>query len=173
MKQGEIEQTKQPRGAGTTKIDTETTLERLEHLLQGVKVYEAWNQAKQDYETVKEDVADALLNDEGVQSVMREIRGRVSDTNIQANTDKDELYKFMRLLHKHIACTLMENYNEWDVESLSDYHQIVNLVSDQTYLALTRTIDDKEREHNTDQTSIVKRFTDQGRSALNKMGFEG
>lgn len=171
MEQGQVRRDKSPAPSVQWRLNPEDTKQQIKNLLRGKKQFRRYDKKKKEYVTVEKDVGEALLNEEGVHGVMRELQ-RLSKTSLQANTDKTELHKFMRILHKHIACLIASNFDEWGVESIAAYHQIVNIVSDVTYLALTRTIDDLEREHNSQERSVVERFTDEGKSALNSLGFK-
>lgn len=143
------------------RLNPEDTLEKIEELLRGKRLIEVWDKKQQSYVTRERSFGKPLLNENGVQGAMRELRSRVSKTNIQAHTDKEDLMSYMLNTHKHLSALFMSKFHSWGLESLADYHQVVNMCSDAIFFALTRTIDDLERKHNSESLEVRETITDQ------------
>jgi len=147
-----------------SRLNPKEALRDIEDLLRGERVEERFDAKKQEYVEKRVKMGKPLLNEQGISGVMRELRSRISKTNIQANTTKEHLHRFMRITHKNLAILLMRNREEWGWDTIADYHQLVNIVSDATFFALSRTIDDKERKHNSDSVEVKETITDGAKS---------
>lgn len=140
------------------RLNPDETKQEIEALLRGEREKEFFDHDKQQYFTDTVDIGKELVNDEGVQLVMQALHARISKTTLQGWLSRDELLEFCYNLHVRLSIDLMGNRSEIGLD-IDDFEKVVNMVTDFVYLALTRTIENKERELNaktTEQKEVVK-----------------
>jgi len=88
----------------------------------------------------------ALLNNFGLQAVMRRLRAIINSSTVQGNMSEDDFRIFMEDFHNHLAIELMGNKYEYGINSNGDLKSIINTITYFVRLFLSRTIGDGERE---------------------------
>jgi len=120
-----------------------TVMEIEKELRGGYHQYVIDNKGQETLEFKK--IGEPLLNDYGIQAVMRRIRSIINSSTVQGNLSEQDFKKFMKNFHIQLARDLMINYYKYEM-NLGDYSNIIQSITGFVYLFLSRTINDGERE---------------------------
>lgn len=125
------------------KPDSDALAEVLDtdQLIAQIRYHLGMKQVKEDGETKMVLRSNALLNQNGIESVVGFVRGMVDKNQALSIYNDEQIVAMMRDLHKTVAFDLTQNWAEYDVGTASTYHKVVELVTNNCWSILNRARD--------------------------------
>lgn len=123
------------------RLNPENTLQRIEEQLRGGRYYQYIDPQTNTIKDKFQKTGDRLLNDTGVQSVMRRLRALINPTTVQGKLTAVQINNMMNHFHKRLVSDLVLGWNDYDIRSANDAKNIVDSCRNFAELFLTRTED--------------------------------
>ena len=126
------------------RLDTTRLLKTIENYLKG-KIVRIQQNPDGSYAEIEETNGKAILNPEGIQSILSYMNSIINSSVVQGNYTKDQYFSHLDRIHASLTRQIIINREKWDLEQesmelLCDY--LMNLM--EPYLS--RLIDNKERD---------------------------
>jgi len=121
------------------RLSPEKTLYEIETSLAGGHWTTIYDEKTGRVKTQWENKGEKLLNENGVQAVMRICRSVINTSTVQGKLTHTEINDFMRNFHKQLASILMRGKHNYEIKTINDYHSIILIVTSFTRLFLSRT----------------------------------
>jgi hypothetical protein len=93
-----------------------------------------------------------LLNQQGCDTIITIMRGKLNSAVVQGNSDQEMIYTICYQIKTNLIDLLYMRYEEFNCD-FENWDTIVDLVDHAAFLFLTRTIEDKERQHHDSNVS--------------------
>lgn len=126
------------------RLDTQQLHQMLLDMLEGYRTVVVPDEKTGSYVEVRDKFGDELMNKRGRQNLLSQSFAMVNSHTILGNTKREELYKFMGAYERSLITQLTLNRQEWGVD-LKERDHIVDTFVNMTFLVLSRTIDNGER----------------------------
>lgn len=117
-------------------------------------------------------VNEPKLNDEGTAYLLSAFDLTINNQTVQGNIKRDELRVHLGRKRKQLAGNLWENAEYYGLD-MRHYHEIIGEFMDCAELFLTRPIDNKERESDTQSTKYVESHGQERGSGGGRRGVRG
>lgn len=109
---------------------------------------------------VVQDFGEPRANNIGIQEIYSFVIEHVNTHTLQANLKDDNALKsFMMGVYTDLRDAIHRNWVDWDIQRYNRL-TILDTTCNLIYLTLTRTIGDKEREHNSMKNFKISDFTE-------------
>lgn len=137
------------------RLQTTELLQDIQFLLEGKDKIEEFDETT-GVRTVKLlQVCPPKANQRGVFSICRRVKHIVNPSMVQGNLTNDDIRYYVGEFRESLNDALILNNDDWGVAD-ADYEDIIDAVVDTIYVFMTRTKDNKEREHLSQSTKYVE-----------------
>ncbi len=127
-------------------LNPESELAQIENSLRGGYYQTYYNHENSQWETKFTRTGKDLLNEEGVQNVMSMATSVINKNVVLGNLTEDEIAQVMENFHASLASMLMRGYEKFNIQTINDYHTIINIVTNFARIFLSRTKDGIDRD---------------------------
>jgi hypothetical protein len=144
------------------KLDMQKLHSDVLHFLEGSMTFYEYDEGRGRTVEVVKSIGTALANRKGVQNLLNFVVSVVNQHTVQGNTKRDQLNDILLFMHKHLAEQLMANCEDWGIDRKNRRH-IIRTIMILCNFALSRTVDDKERQYHTpgiERTSVIRENAD-------------
>lgn len=126
-------------------INPERELALIEKSLRGGYVSTYYDSAEGKHKTQFIEEGKPLLNEQGVQSVMSMATSVINKNVVFGNLTADEIAHIMKNFHQSLASMLIRGYEDFNIQTINDYHTIIKIVTNFARIFLSRTKDGEDR----------------------------
>lgn len=125
----------------------------LQESLSGVSYYEVKDEKTDKWQVVKREVGEKKLNDLGVQRVMMFFDMIINNQTVMGNIERGDLGQILFDSRKNLLNTLWVNAHKYEL-NMDHYHEVIGDIMNCMRLFLTRAIDNKERESDSQSVKV-------------------
>lgn len=150
-----------------TRLDPEAIISRYEANLRGGfwQTTETNGEIKDVF--IKTRKKTLVIDEMCIDTVIRWLNNCVNPHTLQGNVNIDQLNIYMMILNQDLAKMFFDNAHVWKINGRTA-NMLINEIMKLAYLALTRTIDDKERQYWSQGVKVNERIGVQAQSVTSK-----
>lgn len=127
------------------RLDFQLLHQQVQYFLQGKMMVQEFDEKTNRTVTVLKKFGKELANDEGVQAILGYVTAIINNHTVTGNLERSDVDRLLYSMQRHLAQELCLNFKSWGVDANIRKH-IVKTIVNMSQLALSRTIDNKERE---------------------------
>lgn len=113
------------------------------------------------------------LNEEGAGYLMSAFDLTINNQTVMGNINKQELWSYLGRRRISLASNLWENSDRYELDMKAHYHGLIDEFMSCAELFLTRPVDNKERESDTQSTKYVETNQPAGGGGGGRRGVKG
>lgn len=127
------------------RLDTRPLMKDIDAFLSSKKVYLQRDEKTGGFYEVEQVVGKPFANEEGINAILNAINLEVNSHSLQGNYTEERYLTLISYLRKELTRSTVVNCHHWQIES-HKISYIVDCIMNFLSLALSRTIDNKERD---------------------------
>lgn len=128
------------------RLNPDEVVQKIESYLRGGENVSTYDNDTKKIKTQFIKHGEAIMNEKGIQSVMNTIKSAINHMTVQANFTEKQYKNYLYKMHHELALKLIRSKKEFEIKSISTYHDIINNIMFFVEPFMSRTINNLERE---------------------------